>query len=723
MQRLGVIFLVLIGSVAQAQFTYTFDQSIPVENTIGSLSLAWAGGLNSAQFNTIDLNGDNQADLVVYDRTASRLQTFLRQENRYVYAPEYETQFPSQITHWMLLRDFDCDGRKDIFTSDPFGIQVFVNTTTPGQPLSWRIYNPGFPLLTKGFSGNINLKVNQSDIPAIDDVDGDGDLDILNVRFIGAGTVEWHKNLSMERTGTCDSLQLERVTQSYGGFEECSCGLFAFGTACPTSGGRTEHAGGKTLLTLDVDNDGDKEILFTEEECGRIFLLTNQGTKDNPLMTAATPFPPPTLTAFQFPAPFLEDVDFDGKLDLLASPNLYARTFTNTNFVRSAWLYKNTGTNQVPNFTFTQDNFLQGQMIDVGDYSVPAFTDADGDGDEDLFIGHYADAAFRAGIYFFENVGTSAQPSFQLRDDDFGFLRFGNFYNLKPQFADMNGDSRIDLAFTATDLQRGFTSLYYLSNMADNGLQVSLAQLVNTNFRIGQTENATIADIDQDGSPDVLVGTSNGAVHYYRNQAPLGQFNLVQESNAYLGLSQSTSRQTPALAISDLDADGRGDLVMADQLGRLSIIGDFRNYNPSLSIPVTEVFYNTVTEAYEGHALGARAMPTIVNLFNSDKPAIVVGNVAGGVQILKNNEGKELPPDPVVQLFPNPLGKGENLSIRADRNVLLQVYSVLGQKMSEPLFIPANQIYPLALQNMAAGLYIARFTHAGKSLALKFIIQ
>ncbi len=723
MLRLGVLLLLLMVHAAKAQFTYTFDQSIPVETTGGALPLAWAGGLNSAQFNTIDLNGDNQNDLVVYDRTASRLLTFFRQENRYVYAPEFETLFPAQITHWMLLRDFNCDGRKDIFTSDPFGIQVFVNTTAPGQPLSWRLYNPGFPLLTKGFSGNINLKVNQSDIPAIDDVDGDGDLDILNVRFIGAGTVEWHKNLSMERTGTCDSLQLERVTQNYGGFEECSCGLFTFGTACPPSGGRTQHAGGKTLLTLDVDNDGDKEVLFSEEECGRIFLLTNQGTKDEPLMNAATPFPPPTLTAFQFPAPFLEDVDFDGKPDLIASPNLYARTFTNTNFVRSVWLYKNTGSSQLPTFTFTQDNFLQGQMIDVGDYSVPAFADADGDGDDDLFIGHYADATFRAGIYFFENVGTPAQPSFQLRDDDFGFLRFGNFYNLKPQFADMNGDSRTDLVFTATDLQRGFTSLYYLPNMAESGIQVSLAQLVNTDFRIGQTENVTVADIDQDGLPDVLVGTSGGAVHFYRNQGPLGQLNLVQESNAYLGLSQSTSRQTPALTVADLDADGRGDLIMADQQGRLSIIGDFRNYNPALSVPATSIFYNSLSQTYEARALGARATPTVVNLFNSDKPAIVAGNVLGGVMVLKNTEGKDLPPDPVVQLFPNPLAKGQDLSIKADRNVLMQVYSVLGQKMCEPLFIPANQTYPLAIQNLAAGLYIARFTHAGKSFAVKFIIQ
>jgi len=40
-------------------------------------------------------------------------------------------------------------------------------------------FNPDFPILTIGFSGNINLQVNGTDIPAIDDIDGDGDLDLF----------------------------------------------------------------------------------------------------------------------------------------------------------------------------------------------------------------------------------------------------------------------------------------------------------------------------------------------------------------------------------------------------------------------------------------------------------------------------------------------------------------------------------------------------------------
>ncbi len=47
-------------------------------------------------------------------------------------APDYESLFPSDVLNWILLRDFNCDGQKDIFTGDIFGMKVYKNTTPPG---------------------------------------------------------------------------------------------------------------------------------------------------------------------------------------------------------------------------------------------------------------------------------------------------------------------------------------------------------------------------------------------------------------------------------------------------------------------------------------------------------------------------------------------------------------------------------------------------------------
>jgi len=707
----------------QGQFTYKLDQSIAVEADGKVMQLPWAGGLNSVQVNTMDLNGDTKQDLVLFDRAANKILTFLNESNQYIYAPDYEELFPPEVTQWILLRDFNCDGKKDIFTSDPFGIVVFVNTTKPNEKLSWRPYNPGFPLLTKGFTSNVNLKVNESDIPAIDDIDGDGDLDILNVRFVGIGTIEWHKNLSIERTGTCDSLQLERVTQNYGGFEECSCGKFAFGQTCASlPGGRTQHAGGKTLLTIDMDNDGDREVLFSEESCNRVFMLENQGTAQDALMTTAVGFPSANPINFLiFPAPYLEDVDFDGKPDLLASPNIYARTFQNINYKESLWLYKNTGTQQLPQFTFQKPNFLQDQMIDVGDYAAPAFVDFDGDGDQDLFISNYAGPDFASTIYQYENIGTPWQARFKLITEDYINFSFANYYNVKLQFADINGDATLDFVFTGTNLQNGRTELLYVPNTSSNSLNFSGQTLQSTNFQIAATENILAVDINQDGLNDLLVGKATGAVQYWRNVGPKDQFNYTLESGSFLGLGTSTDRQNASLAAGDLDADGRGDLVVADQRGQLTIYGDFRAQNQNIE-GVKNILYNSLTEDYTPKNFGGRGWPTIANLFNSARPTIVFGNTLGGLHILKNEDSLALPDEPVVDLFPNPIEENQILKIKTDRNMIVQFYTSLGQKISQSYYVPANQEYPIVFSGLPSGLYLAQFAYNGKTFSKRFVI-
>jgi len=66
-------FTFSLASAAQAQFTYVLDQSIPVEYNSVTLPMPWAGAFNSPQFNTMDLNGDNVQDLVIFDRTANKV--------------------------------------------------------------------------------------------------------------------------------------------------------------------------------------------------------------------------------------------------------------------------------------------------------------------------------------------------------------------------------------------------------------------------------------------------------------------------------------------------------------------------------------------------------------------------------------------------------------------------------------------------------------------------
>src|SRR5688572_4454033 len=142
---LRILFLILPITL-RAQFTYVIDQTIPVKDDQGDeLELPWAGGLNAAHYNTMDLNGDGKNDLVLFDRMADKILTFINSENKYQYAPEFEIFFPEEITNWFLLRDYNCDGKNDIFTGDILGIKVYTNISTPGSPLAWDqfLFYPG----------------------------------------------------------------------------------------------------------------------------------------------------------------------------------------------------------------------------------------------------------------------------------------------------------------------------------------------------------------------------------------------------------------------------------------------------------------------------------------------------------------------------------------------------------------------------------------------------
>ncbi len=729
-----LVFLLLLSCSAYGQFTYTFDQSIPVEENGKVLSMPWAGGINSAQINTMDLNGDAKDDLVVFDRTSNKILTYLHVGNRYEYAPEYESLFPDNLHSFILLRDFNCDGLKDIFTfnQDFGGVSIYRNISTSSTP-KWKIINHYFNnngftgytqlLLSKGFNGPTNILPGTQDVPNVSDLDGDGDLDILNMRFSNPGTVEFHKNFSKELYGTCDSLVFERQTQRWGDWEECDCGTFAFGQDCAGSAnGRTQHAGGKSLLAIDLDNDGDKELLFSEENCSELYLLENQGTPIDALMTSSSSFPATNpINLPLFPAAFFEDVDADGIPDLIVAPNLYARTFTNSiNFSNSVWYYKNTGTEQLPQFTFQKNNFLQDEMIDAGDYAVPAFVDTDGDGDQDMFISNYAGPGFASSIRFYENTGTATDPYYKLSNDDYGGFSTSALFNLKLQFADMNGDGTLDFVFTATSFQTGVTTLSFIPNRSTTLLDFSGQSLQSVNFPMGQQENILVVDVDQDGRADILIGKATGAVQYWRNtSAAQPVFTLANGS--FLGLASSTDRQNPTLAVSDLDADGRADLVMGNQRGELTLFGDFRAQDPNIQ-GVSQIIFNPLTEVYESRNLGGRIWPVAVNLFNSDKPALVCGTITGGLVVLKNEEGAALPDEPSVEIFPNPVRSNETFKIRTDRNMIVQFYNLIGQRVSNSYFIPANQEYPIVASGLLPGIYIARFTYQGKSTSRRLVV-
>ena len=123
-----------------AQWDYGFELGvIPVVLDGDTMPNPWTGGLTAPQWSPIDLDFDGDEDLFAFDRDGHRILIFERDVEDWIYRPEWSKGWP-ELDSWCLLRDFDCDGKPDLFTAWINGISVYKNNTT--DPL-----NPQFDLV------------------------------------------------------------------------------------------------------------------------------------------------------------------------------------------------------------------------------------------------------------------------------------------------------------------------------------------------------------------------------------------------------------------------------------------------------------------------------------------------------------------------------------------------------------------------------------------------
>lgn len=375
----------------------------------------WAGGLNACQFGRMDLDDDGKKDLLVFDRHGDRLLCFMNKgaegEICYEYTSNYDACFP-KLNGWVIWADYDGDGKEDIFSYSKgwAGIKVYRNVSVLGRPSFQLVASPYLTSWQGG--GEVNLFATDADYPAIGDLDGDGDLDILTFGVMG-NFIEKHVNLSAERYGTRDSLVFERVDLCWGRVAESeednvmyldTC-LFGYGMKVLQDGFRHR---GATVALRDLNGDGLLDLLLADVDYPGLTLLVNGGDASNALMVSQTdsfPLSHPVHLA-SMPVPFFTDINNDGVDDLLVSP--FDPNPAACMGLESVWLYLNHGTNDIPDFQLYTKSFLQDQMIDVGKGAYPVFTDWDADGLMDLKV-----KDFEGRSTVFKNVGTASQPVFE----------------------------------------------------------------------------------------------------------------------------------------------------------------------------------------------------------------------------------------------------------------------------------------------------------------------
>jgi hypothetical protein len=679
---LTIVSLLVHAAFGQEPYKFRPVNHIAVEEAGSTLDLAWAGGMNSAQFGTIDLNGDDLADLCIFDRTTNKISTFINTGTDYQYAPQYEYYFPKNLNGWLVLADYDCDGRKDLFTNTTFGLKVYRNVS--GDHLSFELQED--PLMTESAGQMVNLQVSSSDIPAVVDVDGDGDLDILTFRFVTGGSIEYHQNQSMENNGDCSQLHYKMVTTNWGNFEECDCGEYVFGKTCSDPGGRRQHAGGKSLLTLDLDHDGALEIIFGDEYCTNIAFMYNYGDSDNAMFTEAQLNFPNSLNPidfFIFPGLFLEDVTFDGRKDLLASPGVFENFGLGVDFLHSSYLYLNDGVTGLEAFNILETNqFLQERMVELGENAAPVFMDIDGDNDEDMIIGHRGNRIgpeFYATFHLFENTGSDQDAEFTDVTDDYLNLSSSRLNALKPSYGDLDGDGRQDLLFAAAD-GTGQTRIYYFINKANMGFEPAGSTPEILAFDIQAGDHPHFVDVSSDGKADLLLGRRAGRLEYWRNTSSGGNFTFELINAALAGITDDSFRRELVPLAADMNRDGELELITTDATGVMRIYTDYLDASEAMPPQSFEQLIEPNSgQTSVGSRWGIGATLTNANL-GPGLPYLVIGSRQGGLFLLENlsepgtsSGGDEF----TMDLFPNP--GIEQVTFQANQNFTIRIYNSLGQ--------------------------------------------
>ncbi len=695
--------------LGQNPFSFNPVSDIPVIMDDQSLPLAWSGGLNSGQYYSMDLNQDQEADLVIFDRTTDKVNTFIKVAGQYQYQPRYEYLFPQDLNSWMVLADYDCDGKKDIFANTTFGLKVYRNITL--NQLSFQLVED--PLQSENNGLLVNLQVSSSDIPAVTDVDGDGDLDILVFNFAVGGVVEYHKNLSLETDGTCNNLNFRLETNRWGDFEECDCDEFVFGGSCNNPGGKAAHAGGKSILTLDRDHDGDLELIFGDEFCENITLLENQGDADQAdFNTASAEFPNDQnpVSFFIFPALYQLDVNDDGHTDLIAAPNLFQNLNRQVNFRQSSHLYLNEGLTDQESFQYVTDDWLQGDMLDFGEAAALVFLDFDGDLDQDMLVGSRGivqdGSSFYATLHLFENTGGPGNPSFELTNPDFLNLSSSQLQSIKPSWADLNGDGWNDLVFAAAAVN-GQTSIHYILNQSGQAFDPISNQPEILNFIIDSGDHPHFKDFNGDGWADLLLGKRTGRLEYWENQASGDLiFDLVDEQLA--GIGDDSFRRELVPWSQDLNQDGDLELVTIDATGVMRIYENFLDDKPEVVQNFTELIRFEEGQPKLLSRLGRNSTITGAQL-GTGLPYLIIGSNQGGLLLLENHSdiSPNAPGAGTLELLIQPNPNPGRLKLSANRPFSWVMYNAQGQAIRKsppaPLFT-----HFLDASDLADGIYVVR---------------
>jgi hypothetical protein len=719
-----------------------------VSSNGADLPLAWFGGLNTPQTQAADLDGDGINDLYIFDKSGEMNLAMKGDGNgNYEEAPALVAHFPDDTEGWTMLRDFDQDGTPDMFRFFDIidGMQALRGSRRADGLLEFEVIDFGdlFPIIYFPYEGNrTSVFVSSIDYPAVEDIDYDGDLDIITFSVNG-GYVEYYKNQSVERGFGTDTLIYTLESQCWGGFFESGLttaldlattpgGCFDNFQPGGGGGGRPRHSG-STVTSFDFDGNGRMDIMLGDISFDRLVLGLNNGSVAEAWISeqdTAWNDDEVILDITSFPAAYYVDIDQDGKRDIIGSPSV---TLNGTD-VEVMWYYRNVGTEADPDFVFQNRKALVEDMIDLGTAANVTTFDYDADGRPDIIMGnndeYTPDNSLDSRFRLFRNVTPEGgEIAFELIDEDYlGMSAFQSTgWAFAPTFGDLDDDGDLDMVIGDRS-----GKLFYGENVAGPGNEAAFGQLVFEwqGIDAGQFSKPLIVDLDRDGRKDLLVGGFDGRVRFYRNTG------------------------TPQVAAFDSDVSADGNMI---QLGGINTnspgistghpapwvvqnpnytlvfagnrIGAMEVYRFGIDSAYTEPF-TLLTKEVVGLDVGGFANPGFADFDGDGKLELVVGTQRGGANFFRTN----LNPDATTALFtapqssfafsaaPNPASEfitlsGWPLGMATEASLL----DVNGRVLRKEALAARTQVQ-WDVKGLSSGVYIVRLAGPGGLASRKIVV-
>jgi uncharacterized protein (DUF2141 family) len=450
--------------------------------------------------------------------------------------------------------------------------------------------------------------------PALGDLDGDGDLDLV------IGTADG-KLMYFENQGSAKQARFRLVNEAL--------------TTLPGTSGPGGFSGDEQPVTIavganaapalvDIDGDGDLD-LFVGSASGKVWFFRNIGNR----FLAMFRLESADVLGASFGlnlTPKFADVNGDGLPDMALG-----------NEAGEVYLLLNQGTRAAARWCPAEEKAppeclrfpTKIAQLSGEDNAVPEWVDWDRNGTVDLMVGKNDGT-----LDYYQNIGTSTQGLWELKQARFNLLDIGGF--AAPLFADLNGDGLPDLLIAGESEN---VAWYSARRPERKTVREAELWLEDKNLlgvrRLGRHDSRVhlaAGDLFGAGRPDLVVGTAGGQLLVYEN---LGGGDMPSFRSHAEAILPTPQRAFSAPALVDVDGDGLLDLVVGDRNGRLELIRNVGNKRQPAWRPA-DLFFG-------GIDVGALSVPQFADLDGDGAVDLFVGNARGIVVLFRNTGTRQQP--------------------------------------------------------------------------------